>query len=238
MIQTNEFGIAVKKCFKCKMTYTISEFNSNKTTKDGLGCYCRDCSKRLSRRFYHANPETASEYNARKYAENPEKFKEKARQRVINNPEKVKAEQARYREGHKEEFSIRDRDRHIARKEEDNARVAKWKKEHPEMVGANCARRRAQKKGAMINDLTASQWIEIIESYDGHCCYCGCTDKPLTKDHIRSLKRGGNHTASNVAPACGQCNSSKGTKMLDEWLAAGGFPLHAPYRESFGGEAV
>lgn len=213
------------------MTYTISEFNSNKTTKDGLGCYCRDCSKELGRCFYRAHPEIASEYNARKYAENPEKFKEKARQRVINNPEKVMEEQARYREVHKDESRIYNMERHIAHKEEDNARVAKWKKEHPEMVSANCAKRRAVKAGAKINDLTGAQWREILKSYNGHCAYCMCNDKPLTKDHVIPLERGGNNTASNVVPACKSCNSSKGTKYVTEWVAAGGFALHWPGRK-------
>jgi 5-methylcytosine-specific restriction endonuclease McrA len=67
--------------------------------------------------------------------------------------------------------------------------------------------------------LTAPEWRDILEQYDGRCAYCGCNlDRP-TIDHVVPLSRGGEHCRDNVVPACGHCNSSKGAKTLTEWRA-------------------
>nr|WP_239115333.1 HNH endonuclease [Streptomyces sp. SID8499] len=48
------------------------------------------------------------------------------------------------------------------------------------------------------------------------CVYC---DAPGgTVDHVIPLSRGGQHAEGNLVPACKSCNSSKGDKLLIEWL--------------------
>mgnify|MGYP001617551454 CR=1 FL=1 len=77
---------------------------------------------------------------------------------------------------------------------------------------AHGARRRARKAYAPINDLSAAQWREIQAAYAHRCAYCGKRAKGhLTQDHITPLIKGGNHTASNVLPACRSCNARKWT---------------------------
>ncbi|WP_203620386.1 HNH endonuclease [Streptomyces sp. SID8499] len=39
-----------------------------------------------------------------------------------------------------------------------------------------------------------------------------------TVDHVIPLSRGGQHAEGNLVPACKSCNSSKGDKLLIEWL--------------------
>ena len=74
------------------------------------------------------------------------------------------------------------------------------------------ARRRAHKYAAPINDFTAAQWREMQDVWDHRCTYCGKRAKGhLTQDHLTPLSKGGNHTASNVVPACKSCNSKKHT---------------------------
>ena len=80
---------------------------------------------------------------------------------------------------------------------------------HPEKNVEWCAARRAKILGAIINDFTAAQWREMKAAYDHRCVYCHRKMKRLTQDHIVSLKKGGNHTASNIVPACQSCNSKK-----------------------------
>lgn len=48
------------------------------------------------------------------------------------------------------------------------------------------------------------------------CIYCGSVEN-TTIDHIVPLSRGGKHEASNLAPACFSCNSSKCDRLLSEW---------------------
>ena len=48
------------------------------------------------------------------------------------------------------------------------------------------------------------------------CVYCaGPFD---TIDHVIPLNRGGDNMKSNLVPACRSCNSSKGQKLLSEWI--------------------
>lgn len=86
-----------------------------------------------------------------------------------------------------------------------------WRKANPDKVKATYHRRRAAKKDAPVNDLTAQQWIGIKAAYRWCCAYCH-RKRPLTMDHVIPLSRGGPHTASNIVPACRSCNSRKGAR--------------------------
>lgn len=57
---------------------------------------------------------------------------------------------------------------------------------------------------------TSQQWANLVAQYGGRCHYCG-EQKRLTKDHVRPISRGGSDLIDNIVPACGPCNSSKGT---------------------------
>ena len=76
------------------------------------------------------------------------------------------------------------------------------------------ARRRTKFKVILISDLTNAQWDMICQEH-GHLCHYCRQSKILTMDHVVPLSKGGNHTASNIVPACRSCNSSKGAKTLN-----------------------
>ena len=46
-----------KKCYTCKEIKGKSEFNKNKSRKDGLNSICRSCSQKHSRKYYAENCE-------------------------------------------------------------------------------------------------------------------------------------------------------------------------------------
>jgi len=68
---------------------------------------------------------------------------------------------------------------------------------------------KARKAGATLVDLTVQQWASLKELYDFECAYCGASVAVLTMDHIQALARGGQHTVTNVVPACLPCNQRK-----------------------------
>ena len=53
----------------------------------------------------------------------------------------------------------------------------------------------------------------------GYCYYCGTkiTLDSMNIDHLIPEKKGGAHNLDNLFPACQTCNSSKGTKTLEEF---------------------
>jgi 5-methylcytosine-specific restriction endonuclease McrA len=82
---------------------------------------------------------------------------------------------------------------------------------------ARLSRKRRRKVAARDNDLLPEQWAAICELWGG-CAYCGATDRPLQRDTVLAISRGGSYTLTNVAPACGSCNASKGNDEVTGWL--------------------
>jgi 5-methylcytosine-specific restriction endonuclease McrA len=73
---------------------------------------------------------------------------------------------------------------------------------------------------------------EAVFRRDGHVCY-RCGRWAGTIDHVIPLALGGDHSLSNLRPACQRCNSSTGASLgnklqprtpprqLRAWIAAG-----------------
>ncbi|UUZ59147.1 HNH endonuclease [Nocardioides sp. B-3] len=69
----------------------------------------------------------------------------------------------------------------------------------------------------MEHDLSVAEWSALREAWGG-CAYCRATDKPLQKDCVLPISRGGRYTLDNIAPACGSCNASKCNDEVTGWL--------------------
>jgi 5-methylcytosine-specific restriction endonuclease McrA len=67
------------------------------------------------------------------------------------------------------------------------------------------------------HDLSNEQWVALQQAWGG-CAYCRATDKPLQRDCVLALSRGGRYTLDNIAPACGSCNASKRNDEVTSWL--------------------
>ena len=82
---------------------------------------------------------------------------------------------------------------------------------------AVAARRRKRRMDRVEHDLSDEQWSALKKAWGG-CAYCGTTDKPLQRDCVLALSRGGRYTLDNVAPACPSCNASKCNDEVTGWL--------------------
>ena len=82
---------------------------------------------------------------------------------------------------------------------------------------ARAARRRKRRMDRVQHDLSAEQWIRLKEAWGG-CAYCGVVDKPLQRDCVLPLSRGGRYTLENIVPACSSCNTSKCNDEVTSWL--------------------
>lgn len=67
------------------------------------------------------------------------------------------------------------------------------------------------------HDLTDEQWLALAAAWNG-CAYCGAADRPLQRDCVLPISRGGRYTLLNVVPACGSCNASKCNDEVTSWL--------------------
>lgn len=78
-----------KWCNRCKTAKRHSEFSKDKSTKDGLKFYCKECD-RISHREY--------------YQKNKERINSRSKEWDKNNPEKRKKIEKRYRDNNKDVF--------------------------------------------------------------------------------------------------------------------------------------
>ena len=67
------------------------------------------------------------------------------------------------------------------------------------------------------HDLNATQWDALKKAWGG-CAYCGSSDRPLQRDNVLAISRGGRYTLDNIVPACRSCNASKGNEEVTHWM--------------------
>ena len=82
---------------------------------------------------------------------------------------------------------------------------------------ARAARKRKRRMDAVEHDLSPTEWAALTSAWGG-CAYCGATDKPLQRDCVLPISRGGRYTLDNIVPACGACNASKCNDEVTGWL--------------------
>jgi 5-methylcytosine-specific restriction endonuclease McrA len=82
---------------------------------------------------------------------------------------------------------------------------------------ARAARKRQRRMGRVEHDLSDAQWVALKEAWAG-CAYCAATDRPLQRDCVLALSRGGRYTLENIVPACRSCNASKCNDEVTGWL--------------------
>ena len=82
---------------------------------------------------------------------------------------------------------------------------------------ARAARRRKRRMDRVEHDLSDVQWNDLKAAWGG-CAYCGAADKPLQRDNVLAISRGGRYTLDNIVPACRSCNASKGNEEVTHWM--------------------
>lgn len=78
-------------------------------------------------------------------------------------------------------------------------------------------KRRAAKAGVRF-EFSERAWKGLLAAFENRCAYCNRGDVELTKDHVRPISRGGEHTAENIVPACRSCNCRKSDTTALEFL--------------------
>jgi 5-methylcytosine-specific restriction endonuclease McrA len=59
----------------------------------------------------------------------------------------------------------------------------------------------------------------LLEKWHRKCAYCGKQDVPLQVEHIQPRALGGSNRVSNLTLACEPCNTRKGAKPVEQFLA-------------------
>ena len=99
-----------KVCSRCKEEKSISDFNKDRSCKDGHNYQCKACAKEKHRKYREENREKAREYD-RKYREkNREKVREYNRKYIEKNLEKNREKARKYIEKNRDYCTSKSRE--------------------------------------------------------------------------------------------------------------------------------
>lgn len=226
-------NVLCKKCGVEKLL-NVDNWKPNKSTKSGWQLtQCRECFNSFYRDHYKNNPDKRLEKERRYKANHPDKVAEKDRRkkekdklekRWLNWKRDLEKDRIRDRRRAKTPSRIEyEKKRWALRREKGyNEKEREKYKANPLPKRVKAQRRRVMKINAPGTH-TPDQFLDKLNYYGFKCVYCNCelTIKTATEDHRIPLFRGGSDWIANIVPACGSCNSSKGTKTEKEfrrWL--------------------
>jgi len=171
--------------------------------------------KEKAQRYRQRHPEVVQAQTQRYQAEHAEALKEARKQWGQKNKPLLAATARRYRRNNPQKVKERNQKHWQANREEREAAVREWiaaNRERHRLSGRIRSQRRRTLKHMLPATLTSEQWEAIKVAYHHRCAYCGTKPEKLTQDHVIPISKGGGYTADNIVPACGSCNSSKGTR--------------------------
>ena len=229
-----------KLCPKCNRILQECDFYKDKSRRDGLAGWCKECSsiavkkryaegtyKETRKKWNEANIEKirdTSRKATRKWSnsdrgkecrrayQKTKKYREWVRE-YCKDPEKVEKHRA---DNAKPEQVKQRREYQASDRYKQIRKLYRQSDEGKQAIASAKHRRRAREKG-LVSDLTTRQWRIILFVYNGKCAYCG-SDTEIQQEHVVPVSRGGGTTMGNIVPACKKCNMSKKDKTVVEWF--------------------
>jgi hypothetical protein len=92
----------IKICPKCKIKKTKNCYSRSKTRKDGLQCYCKECSSIKNKEWYSIHKDKHSQNNKIWHLKNKDKVKKRGKKYRKNNKNKIQEKSKKYYENNKE----------------------------------------------------------------------------------------------------------------------------------------
>jgi len=116
-----------KKCMKCGIEKNINEFYRNKSTKDGLCSYCKNCTKKHNKKYHCENRDALNKQKREHYQRNKIEALIKAKDYYRKNKEKVREKNRKYNLENRREY-------YYQNKERIRGRERLYRKENPEKI--------------------------------------------------------------------------------------------------------
>lgn len=229
-----------KRCKRCKVEKSISEFWALRASKDGRAWFCAKCSSEQNAAWRSANSEKLRASKAAYYAANRAEIAAKHAAWVAANADAVKTQQAEYRVTHRQvakEASVAWR---LANVEKSRATAKAWRSANAEKAAAineafhaaNPSAKRAYetnrnaKKRGNGGTLSRNLVEVLFAKQRGMCPCCGKRlGKNFHLDHKMPLALGGTNTDDNMQLLRKSCNLEKHAKHPVDFMRQRGFLL-------------
>lgn len=208
-----------KPCATCMIEQPLANFPINKRGKHGRHSVCRRCrADNLVAKT--ADPEWVERRNrmGRDRLSDPllrSQHRAAVRAGYARRADYYKAVHKVWKAANPDKLRAAERNLYASDPEKYKRKYRKWAASNPESRAVRMSRRRARMAAVSVT-LTLAQWRAVLASYGQRCAYCGSPDR-ISQDHVVAIALGGAHSADNVVPACGSCNSAKRARTVDEW---------------------
>lgn len=210
----------MKTCITCKQSLPLSDFQADRSRKDGLNPRCRPCYKIQAAESYRRNRAKVLARVSEYQKANPEKVNAINRRWYQNHRDEELASQAVYREQNRDLVRARSQQSREKKREYYSAKNIAYRKAHPEQFAEYAELRRARQMNAPVVEIIDRK--AIVERDKAICQICLVAvdltlphrhPMSLTLDHVIPLARGGNHSADNLQVAHWRCNSRKSATL-------------------------
>jgi 5-methylcytosine-specific restriction endonuclease McrA len=232
-----------KICNRCLRNLPIDDFCKDKRLKSGVGSRCKECRRKVFSDYMQTDKGKAAMKKYRSTEKGKaavrrtwRSIKYKIARARFNASEKGILCAKRNHESEKaiakaKEWQMSERGRELTRRVQNSAkaklRAMRYKRsaigkekdriyaqsENGKAAKARAGHKRRAALRAIKSSLTLEEWNDIKLKHKNRCIYCG-EIKPLTRDCIIPVSKGGYYTKDNVVPACRSCNARKGDRPV------------------------
>lgn len=223
------YNTDMKRCSKCLILQSVSNFGKHKYTKDGLKSWCNACNTKASIAWAKSHPDEKRKNGILYHQRHREERLAKQREYTAMHREEIRQRDREYTAMHREEAKKRAAEWYANNKEKARqngilyriknkdaikAKHATYDKIHNiEKVARNNKRRAAKRNNG--GTYTKEEFIQLCQKYENRCLMCGRNNIKLTVDHVIPISLGGSNSIENIQPLCISCNSKKHQSILD-----------------------
>ena len=206
-----------KRCFRCGGVKLLSEFNKDRSKKDGYRTYCRECDHKQKTEYYAKHAEELSAKYMAYYEIHREEVRAKQAQYYADHCEEIKLATSKYYAEHREKMLV-------IRRQYQRTYIDKTVKARKKRYRQTDKYR--NRKAARVNNLrvaggeklTPEIIAEIKSEYGRFCPYCNHKIEIGHIDHIVPVSKGGTNDRDNLVYVCAPCNLKKNNKSLLEFM--------------------
>lgn len=221
------------RCPKCGEIKDQGAFGRDRSTPSGFSCWCRECVREKSRRYYATNSERVKAQGKAYYWANREYCLAQVKDYQTKHAEAVARRYQDYREAHRSQLAAATRRWRQKNPQRNRAACLRWRAanlDRARELGRQAWQRYAAKKRGLENTFTNEQWEDTLRIFGHRCAYCGRPSTvagDLTRDHVVPVNADGAFVFGNIVPACKHDNSSKQSRGYANWMAEKGYDIAA-----------
>jgi len=164
-------------------------------------------------------------YDRTRYEANKEKIKQRVKEWQAANPEKVTSYKKKWEVENTDYRAAYAAQRYVEKRDYILAQNRAWAKANLELCRLKQHRRRLRHLEGysfMSKQDRLDTLAKLVMISSDPCFYCGETKEEMTDDHWIPLAKGGTNHWYNFVRACKSCNSSKGAKTGEDYMALKG----------------